>query len=112
MDKKYTRENPPKYLSPMPAAADGMAIDYSDLVNYKFADDLEMGVDYFKMATINGIDYYSPNDEDWGDIIAIDHKNKVAVYTGFFEMDDMEAPGSGYAKMFHEGTLVCEFETE
>ena len=105
------RISPPKTLKTQPIS-DGRAIDYADLVNYNLTDELSNGTDYFLVATIDGIQYYSPNDEYWGDIIAVDRKNEVAVYTGFYEMDDMAHPHSDYAMTFHQGTLVCKFQVK
>lgn len=57
---------------------------------YKFTDECVSGCDWFKVDTIEGIDYYAPNDEDWGSIRAVDHKAKLLWDTGFYDMDDMQ----------------------
>ena len=82
---------------------------YQELTQYNLTEKLERGTDYFLVATIEGIEYYSPNDEGWGGIIAVDHTNKVAVNTTFYEMDDMGYPGSDYAQVFTNGKLTCRF---
>ena len=66
--------------------------------------------DYYKTGTIVGVDYYTPNNEDWGAIIAIDEHTKMAVYTSFYEMDDMEYPGSDYAFVSKGYKMVPRFE--
>ena len=83
---------------------------YVELKNYNLTTTLERGTDYFQVGNINGVKYFSPNDEEWGAIIAVDDVNKLAVDTGFFEMDDMEYPGSDYAMTAHNGQLMCAFE--
>lgn len=79
--------------------------------DYNLTNDLVSGTDYFKVDTIKGIEYYAPNDEDWGCIIAVSHEHKVAIDTGFYEMDDMEYKDSDYAQVVQDGQLMCEFET-
>ena len=64
--------------------------------DYNFDEKLVASTDYFLVDHIDGIDYYSPNDEDWGDIIAMCHEHQLAVFTTFYEMDDMASPDSGY----------------
>jgi len=83
---------------------------YAELQNYNLTETLERGTDYFLVGDINGVKYYSPNDEGWGAIIAVDHEHKLATSTGFYEMDDMEHPGSDYAMVAHNGQLMCTFE--
>lgn len=70
--------------------------------------------DYYRVATISGIDYYTPNDEDWGAIIAVSVADQLAHDTGFFEMDDMEAPApyDDYVQVVSNGSLMCKFEAE
>lgn len=67
------------------------------------------GWDYLVMDTINGVEYWLPNDESWFDIMAVDHTNKLAVGTGFPEMDDMSYPDSEYAFTECHGILVPKF---
>ena len=83
---------------------------YVELQNYNLTEKLERGTDYFLVGDINGVKYYSPNDESWGCIVAIDHDYKVAINTNFYEMDDMEWPDSDYAQVVHNGQLMCRFE--
>ena len=91
-------------------------IVYAALADYSFAPSMRpdpntiVSADYYECGLIDGINYYTPNDEDWGGIIAVDHVNKKACYTGFYEMDDMEVPDSDYAIVLHEGALMCRFE--
>ena len=70
------------------------------------------GFDYYEMAEINGLEYFTPNNEDWGAIIVVDNWNKLAAYTHFYEMDDMEYPGSDYAFVTYGNKLMPKFETE
>jgi hypothetical protein len=83
---------------------------------YKFDDTLERFTDYFKVATIQGIEYYSPNDEYLGCIVAIDRKAKLLISTEFFEMDDMESGArfglSEYRIVNVNGKLMCDFENK
>ena len=87
---------------------------YRELMDwYTLADELmERGCEYFLTGEVDGILYYMPNDEDWGCVIAVDHKHHLACDTGFYEMDDIEMPDSDYALTFHPGggVLVCRFE--
>ena len=85
---------------------------YENLGKYNLTDDLNGTTDYFLVGDIKGIKYYTPNDESWGSIIAVDHKNELAHATGFYEMDDMEYPDSDYAIVCHEGKLMCQFEVD
>lgn len=65
--------------------------------------------DYLCTFVREGIKYYVPNDESWG-IIAVDHEHKLAIDTGFNEMDDIEAEHGEYAQFYHDGKLTCGFE--
>ncbi len=85
---------------------------YNRMVSFNLTDKCVGSCDYFKVGKVNGILYYSPNDESWGAIIAVDHKNKLAINTGFYEMDDMEYIDSDYAQVCHNGKLMCIFETK
>lgn len=86
---------------------------YEEMMKIQLTDDLDHGTcDYVKVDSINGIDYYTPNDEDWGSIVAICNENRLAHDTTFFEMDDMENIGAGYTQIVHEGAIKCEFEAE
>lgn len=67
------------------------------------------GWDYLIVETIDGIDYWLPNDESWFDIMAVDHTNKLAIGTGFPEMDDLSYPDSEYAFTECHGILVPKF---
>ena len=83
---------------------------YVELQNYNLTEKLERGTDYFLVGDIKGVKYYSPNDEGWGAIIAVSEEHKLAIDTGFYEMDDMEYPDSDYAQVVHNGQLMCGFE--
>jgi len=67
------------------------------------------GWDYLIMDTILDVEYWLPNDESWFDIMAVDHANKLAVGTGFPEMDDLSYPDSEYAFTECHGILVPKF---
>jgi hypothetical protein len=83
---------------------------YTEMKKLELTDELEQGTDYFLVGDIGDIQYYSPNDEDWGAIIAVSDKHQLAIDTGFYEMDDMEDEDSDYAIVFHGGILCCRFE--
>jgi len=70
--------------------------------------------DWLLIDKIDGIDYYTPNDEEWGSILAISEEHKLAHKTDFFEMDDMacEAPYDDYKQVVHQGKIMCKFEAE
>jgi len=68
--------------------------------------------DYIWVSNVSGVDYYCPNDEDWGAIIAMDHKRRLAVDTGFYEMDDIEAPHGEYKLVIHNGELMAAFSLD
>ena len=83
---------------------------YKLMKTYGLTNDLIMGTDYFLVGTIENITYWSPNDEDWGAIIAMDASNKLALNTHFYEMDDMGYPDSDYSIVFDDGILKSKFE--
>ncbi len=99
-----------------PTWGDDHAMNYKKFITdgYTYGpwrnDDDEMNnFDYYFMATIHGMDYYTPNNEDWGAIIVIDHAGKIATYTGFYEMDDMEYKDSDYAFVRCGGKMIPRF---
>ena len=65
--------------------------------------------DFIEVGYIDGMKYYTPNNEDWGPIIVMDHEAKLADSTGFYEMDDMEYEGSDYKFVRYGGKLVPLF---
>lgn len=81
-------------------------IDYNNLVKHYNLD----GGDYIWINSLNGVAYYAPNDEEWGEIIAVSHTDKLAAYTNFYDMTDMEYPESEYAMVKHQGQLIHKFE--
>ena len=84
---------------------------YGTMKTYCLTNDLAMGTDYFLVDTIENITYWSPNDEDWGPIVAMDDTNKLALNTHFYEMDDMAYPDSDYAIVLDDGILKPRHET-
>ena len=84
---------------------------YGTMKTYCLTNDLAMGTDYFLVGTVENITYWSPNDEDWGAIIAMDASNKLAIDTEFYEMDDMDYPDSDYAIVRDDGILKSRYET-
>lgn len=103
-----------------PTWTDDHAANYAEIKDngygygaWRDENDKMNNFDFYHMATINGLDYYTPNNEDWGAIIVMDHKNELAEWTGFYEMDDMEAPApyDDYAFIEHDGKLVPKFTT-
>lgn len=86
---------------------------YQELINcYNLTNELERGTDYFLVYEREGIKYYSPNDEEWGAVIAICDENDLALYTGFYETDDFEHPDSDYHMVVSDGKLMCKFQAE
>lgn len=85
---------------------------YQRMSRLSLTKELERGCDYILMDTIDDIEYYTPNDEDWGSIVALSHEHKLATYTGFYEMDDMAAEDSDYKQIVHDGELKCVFEVQ
>lgn len=68
--------------------------------------------DYLIMATLDGVEYWLPNDEEWFDVVAVDHTNRLAAFTGFCEMNDFEYEDSDYRYKLDpsDGKLKCKFE--
>ena len=92
---------------------------FQELRKYNLTTELIRGSDYFKDTEVGGIQYYSPNDEEWGCVIAVDYVNELAVDTGFFETADFEDITYGdeilesdYRMVFHDGKLMCKFSSE
>lgn len=92
---------------------------FINLQQYNLTPLCERFTDYFLVATIGDIEYYSPNDEDWGCIIAVDKKNKLAINTGFYETGDFEDSifdgnvyESDYRIVCQDCKLVCKFQSE
>lgn len=52
--------------------------------------------DYLITSTLEGVEYWLPNDEDWFYILAVDHTHRLAAHTGFMEMDDFDYEDSEY----------------
>ena len=93
---------------------------YQELTQYKLADNIRdddgniVSADFYKVDTIDGVEYYTPNDEDWGAIVAVSHEHKLALYTGFYEMNDMasKAPYDDYKMVVVDGLMGCKFNFE
>jgi hypothetical protein len=85
---------------------------FQDLSNYTLTEDVVSGTDYILVDTINDIEYYTPNDEDWGPIIAVSDEHKLATNTTFYDMDDMDYPDSDYAMVVVDGVMGCRFSLE
>lgn len=83
---------------------------YTKMMKKTLTQDLENGCDYFLLDTIGGIEYYTPNDEMDGAIVAISREHKLANNTGFFEMDDMEDPEGDYVQVVDNNEIKCKFE--
>ena len=74
---------------------------YNELKVYSFTPpECTTGCDYFHVGEVQGVEYYSPNDESWGSIVAVDHTNQVAALTGFYDMFDMTDPDVDYAMRY------------
>jgi len=83
---------------------------YLKMMDYSLTDECEMGCDYFKVAEIEDILYYAPNNEEWGAIVAVSHEHELAHDTGFYEMDDMAAEHGEYKQVVDNDEIKCEFE--
>jgi len=83
--------------------------NFIHLEEYTFSDECS-GHDYFLVGVVAGIKYYSPNDENWGTIIAIDFVNQLACDTDFFEMNDINGSPEDYALSAQNGRLIRGFE--
>ena len=69
------------------------------------------GEEYMLVNTIEGIEYWMPNDETY--TIRVKHiETGLEKSTDFFEMDDFEHEDSDYAYVMHNGELMCRFEAE
>lgn len=86
---------------------------------YNFTKELDNTSDYFEVYEANGIIYYHPNDEDLGGIFALDFKNKLALYTAFYDTEDFkpvtygdEIIESDYLVINKNGTLMMNFEAK
>lgn len=66
--------------------------------------------EYLFIAKIDNIDYFTPDDESMGGIVAVNWENKLVYCTGFYEMDDMEIEDSDYKIVFCNGELLPAFE--
>jgi hypothetical protein len=86
------------------------------MINFKNQIKKILNSDLVLETKIGGISYYLPaSDEDF--IVALDLKNKLAVNTGFYEMDDFyNSPNcftlSDYAIVNDNGVLKCNFEVK
>jgi len=94
-----------------PDLGDDHRINYEVLDLYSYTDEVSSS-DYFKVGEIDGVVYYSPNDENWGPIIAIHHESRLACDTHFYEMDDMEAEDSDYKMVVTTDKLLPAFEID
>ena len=65
--------------------------------------------DYVIMATLDGVEYWLPNDEEWFHIVAVDHTHRVARETGFCEMNDFTYEDRNVVDPA-DGQLKCKFE--
>ena len=88
------------------------------MARYELADSITdadgniVSADYYKVDSIDGVDFYTPNDEDWGAIVAISHEHKLAHDTSFYEMDDMASPApyDDYGMVIVDGVMGCRFD--
>ena len=83
---------------------------YQELQLYTLTEKCEHGTDYFRVLQQDGIDYYSPNDESWGGVVAVSEADKLALYTTFYETDDFDYPDSDYAMVVVDGKMGSRFE--
>lgn len=99
-----------KFDQQAPDLGDDHRANYEKLVSqYSFSHHVSIGdtlisADYYWVGQYSGVDYYTPNDEEWGSIIALDHEHQLAADTGFFEMDNIKVPNSDYQLVAREDT--------
>ena len=75
------------------------------------ADGNIVSADYYHVGNVDGVDFYTPNDEDWGAIVAISHEHNLAHDTSFYEMDDMGNPDyDDYHMVIVDGVMGCRFD--
>lgn len=109
---KYNAEHGPQVDTISDGTQGNQSAFFEELKLYNLTDELAHGCDFFKVAEIEGIKYYLPNDETWGGIIAVSEEHELAIYTGFYEMDDMGYPGSDYRQIVKDGVMGCAFTFE
>jgi hypothetical protein len=68
--------------------------------------------DYYLIHTKDDIEFYAPEDETWGAIVAVSRENRLAKNTGFFELDDMVSEYTDYHQIVDNGRICCAFETD
>jgi hypothetical protein len=84
--------------------------NYNEIMRCTYTDACT-SADYFAAgAASEGVEYWCPNDEDWGTIIAVHHGAKMAMDTTFFEMDDIEGSPEDYGITLVNNELVMGFE--
>jgi hypothetical protein len=99
--KAYDSNNGPTMYTDL-RANDAQRLFYKELQQYSFAastlnnEGKVVSADYYLVLELDGIKYYTPNDERWGTIVAIDTAHELAVDTGFYETNDFEYPDSDY----------------
>ena len=110
-------------LSPIYASTSDNATQqsrmFADLARLSLTASDDLTGDYIKVLDLAGIAYYTPNDEDWGSVIAVDSANGLAIATGFYDtadFEDLEIRGtvheSDYRIVRHDGKLVCNFNAQ
>ena len=94
---------------------------YEELKGYSFADHITdpttgeiVSADFYKVDSIDGIDFYTPNDETWGGVVAVSHEHGLAHDTSFYEMDDMASPAplDDYKMVIVDGVMGCKFDLQ
>lgn len=106
---KFNEESGPQTDTISDGTESNQSVLFQELKLYNLTDDLNNTTDFFLVDEINGIKYYHPNDETWGAIIAVSYEHELAIYTGFYEMDDMANTESGYTQTVKNGVIGCEF---
>jgi len=98
--------NTMNYNEKPPVFTDDQKANYTELMRYTYTKECT-AADYFSAgAPINGVEYWCPNDEFWGTIIAVHHGAMVACDTDFFEMDDIEHSPEEYAAELINDKLI------
>ena len=104
--KKMEERSIMNYNENPPVFTDDQKTNYNELMKYTYTKECT-AADYFSAgAPINGVEYWCPNDEFWGTIIAVHHGAMVAVDTDFFEMDDIEGCPEEYAAVLINDKLI------
>ena len=125
VNSDYLEEIGPQWHGGTDATREEQLALFTELQGYSLQDrdttrdntwvDPETGVtaDYLCYYTRADIKYYLPNDENWGDIIAVDVYHKLAIRTGFYDWDDIQAEHGEYSNWYSilVDRIICGIPT-